>query len=168
MNVHSLISINYTYKKINKIPLSYLSRLSPEILSNVISRYPKKWHQIFSALCAIRKMASREKFLRLSEKLASREKFLRLSEKLSLQFASFATWANWQNQEIRRYHFFGQQAQPPEIFCVQTKTTGNKPWKVNNNCWYGYCGYGEVGCDPKMGAGISPGGPQCWKNTSFS
>ena len=57
-------------------------------------------------------IASREKFLRLSEKLASREKFLRLSEKLSLQFASFATWANWQNQEIRRYHFFGQQAQP--------------------------------------------------------
>ena len=24
-------------------------------------------------------------------------------------------------------------------------------------CWYGYCGYGEVGCDPKMGGG-PPGG----------
>ena len=55
MSVHSLISINYQCKKINKIPLSYLSRLSPEILSNVISRYPKKWHQFFSALCAIRR-----------------------------------------------------------------------------------------------------------------
>ena len=24
-------------------------------------------------------------------------------------------------------------------------------------CWYGYCGYGKVGCDPKMGGG-PPGG----------
>ena len=28
-------------------------------------------------------------------------------------------------------------------------------------CWYGYCGYGDVGCDPKMGGGTPPGGPQC-------
>ena len=28
-------------------------------------------------------------------------------------------------------------------------------------CWYGYCGYGEVGCDPKMGGGNPPGGTQC-------
>ena len=31
-------------------------------------------------------------------------------------------------------------------------------------CWYGYCGCGEVSCDPKVGGG-PPGGPQFWKNT---
>ena len=34
-------------------------------------------------------------------------------------------------------------------------------------CWYGYCGYGGVDFDPKMGGGTHPGGPQFWKNTSF-
>ena len=29
--------------------------------------------------------------------------------------------------------------------------------KLIITCWYGYCGYGEVGCDPKMGGG-PPGG----------
>ena len=32
-------------------------------------------------------------------------------------------------------------------------------------CWYGYCRYGEVGCDPKKGG--PPGGPRCWKSTSL-
>ena len=32
-------------------------------------------------------------------------------------------------------------------------------------CWYGYCGYGKVSCDRKMGD--PHGGPRCWKNTSL-
>ena len=29
--------------------------------------------------------------------------------------------------------------------------------KLIINCWYGYCRYGEVGCDPKMGGGTLGG-----------
>ena len=41
-----------------------------------------------------------------------------------------------------------------QIFSVQAKTTGNTVLqKLIIICWCGYCGYGEVDCDPKMGGG---------------
>ena len=47
---------------------------------------------------------------------------------------------------------------PRGVLKVENTYIGYK-WLQNLiiTCWYGYCGYGEVGCDPKMGGGPPQG-----------
>ena len=48
---------------------------------------------------------------------------------------------------------------PPGGSSMLKKTSFGYKWlqKLIIICWYGYCGYGEVGYDPKMGGGTPRG-----------
>ena len=62
----------------------------------------------------------------------------------------------------------GGRSSPKFRFSVfKRKLQEIQPQKLIIICWYGYCGYDEVGCDPKMGGGTPRGSSMFKKLRNF-